>query len=121
MSFSDYLLFIKFQTNLANGLRVIDSNFEKGIWFKLYKLALWQVDELVPVKKAQRSVDKLKIFLKDAFFTHSLSLLFTGSLIPGNCVQALTSILSEGCDKSFTEKHPQSVEYDDNLSMPLLF
>lgn len=44
-----------------------------------------------------------------------------GSLIPGNCVQALTSILSEGCDKSFTEKHPQSVEYDDNLSMPLLF
>lgn len=31
----------QFPTNLANGLRVIDSNFEKGICFKLYKLALW--------------------------------------------------------------------------------
>ncbi|XP_061162410.1 protein strawberry notch homolog 1-like [Saccostrea echinata] len=44
-----------------------------------------------------------------------------GNLIPGNCVQALTSILSEGCDKSFTEKHPQPVDDDEHLSMPLLF
>lgn len=66
----------QFQTNLANGLRVIDSNFEKGIWFKLYKLALWQVDELVPVKKTQRSVDKLVLLKRCLFHTQYIVFIY---------------------------------------------
>ena len=54
--------------------------------------------------------------------------LFSGSLIPSNCVEALNSVLMEDCSKTYTEKHtenerPAPIEESQaisTLSMPVL-
>ncbi|XP_048257118.1 protein strawberry notch homolog 1-like [Haliotis rufescens] len=44
-----------------------------------------------------------------------------GSLIPGNCVNPLTNILSQDSAKMYSEKHPPPREDEANLSMPVFF
>ncbi|XP_041348616.1 protein strawberry notch homolog 1-like [Gigantopelta aegis] len=80
-------------------------------------LSVWSKVESVLTSMPGASGSKMQIIRLKTDDGHRI----VGSLIPGNCVKSLISILSQDSAKTYTEKHEVPDTEPAPLSMPMLF